>query len=47
VIDFLLEQGFRPVTEKERKEEWYKIARAPIECPVEGFNKGREEGRKG
>ena len=45
VIEFLLEQGFKPVTEKERQEEWYKVARAPIECPVEEFNRQRKGGK--
>jgi len=44
-MDFLLEQGFKPVTEKEKREAWYKVARAPIDCPVEKFN--AKEGRKG
>ena len=44
VIEFLLEQGFKPVTEKEKREAWYKVARAPIDCPVEKFN--AKEGRK-
>lgn len=32
VIEFLLEQGFKPVPEEEKEKDWYKKAKEPIDC---------------
>ncbi len=32
VIEFLLEQGFKPVSEEEKEKDWYKKAKEPVDC---------------
>ena len=32
VIEFLLEQGFKPVPEEEKEKDWYKKAKESIDC---------------
>lgn len=35
IEEYLLSEGFHEVTEEEKKEEWYKVASAPISCETE------------
>ena len=32
VIEFLLEQGFKPISEEEKEKDWYKKAKEPVDC---------------